>query len=125
MTARPAPRTDTVFGVDVDAQSRCAHYRTALDIVAIMFACCREFYACHRCHEERADHDAVPWPRGERDTRALRCGECGDELSIARYLVVTACPSCAAPFNPGCALHAHLYFEMSDSVDPQSDGVSP
>ena len=100
-----------VLGSTVDDQTRCVHYRTPLDVVAIRFRCCREFYPCHLCHQESAGHVAGRWPAREWDARAVLCGVCGHELAIREYLDVHGCPRCAAPFNPGCRLHAHLYFE--------------
>ncbi|WP_217185055.1 CHY zinc finger protein [Streptomyces sp. AC495_CC817] len=110
MTA-PAPRPP-VHGRVVDDMTRCAHYASALDIVAIRFACCREYYPCHLCHAEAADHEARQWSRGAHEERAILCGACGHELMIATYLEVSSCPECDAPFNPGCAAHAPLYFEV-------------
>ncbi|MEN2741097.1 CHY zinc finger protein [Microbacterium sp. X-17] len=101
-----------VLGHVVDGETRCIHYRTPLDIVAIRFACCGEFYPCHLCHAESAGHEAAPWPRDACDERAILCGACGTVLTIATYLDADACPECRAPFNPRCALHAHLYFEL-------------
>lgn len=104
-----------VGGTGVDQQTRCAHWSSEVDVVAIRFCCCGAFYACHTCHQEAADHPAEVWPRDRFDEQAILCGVCGSTLSIADYLTVTACPSCAAPFNPRCALHAHLYFEVRTS----------
>lgn len=104
----PRPR---VLGKVVDEQTRCEHYRTPLDIVAIRFACCLEYYPCHACHDETAGHPAAQWPRTARQERAILCGACGTQLTIASYLDVTACPACAAPFNPRCALHRERYFQ--------------
>ncbi|MFP3466353.1 CHY zinc finger protein [Leifsonia sp. SIMBA_070] len=106
MTDRPR-----VLGPVVDDETRCIHYRSPLDVVAIRFACCGEYYPCHLCHAETAGHPATQWPRQDRDREAVLCGVCRTELTIAEYLVVDACPNCAAPFNPGCRLHTHLYFE--------------
>jgi uncharacterized CHY-type Zn-finger protein len=100
-----------VLGRPVDEQTRCVHYRTALDVIAIKFWCCRAYYPCHLCHEETAGHPAAQWPVEEQDAEAVLCGVCGHELSVREYLAVDGCPRCAARFNPGCALHAHLYFE--------------
>jgi uncharacterized CHY-type Zn-finger protein len=100
-----------VLGAVVDDMTRCVHYRSAVDIVAIRFACCGEYYPCHLCHADSAGHPSRQWGLAERETKAILCGACGEELSIADYLGVTACPRCEAPFNEGCALHAHLYFE--------------
>lgn len=101
-----------MLGSPVDDDTRCAHYRTALDVVAIRFRCCGEYYPCHQCHAESAGHPAARWPAGERDVAAVLCGVCRNELSIHEYLGVDGCPRCGAPFNPGCRLHASLYFEQ-------------
>ena len=66
-TSRAAPR---VLGPVVDDMTRCVHYRTEVDIVAIRFTCCNEYYPCHRCHEETADHPAQQWKLSERDQEA-------------------------------------------------------
>lgn len=101
-----------VRGLELDAQSRCAHWHSPLDIVALKMRCCGVYYACRDCHDALADHRAQVWPREARDTLAVLCGACGAELCIAAYLACDdACPACAAPFNPGCKLHRHLYFE--------------
>ncbi len=106
----------TVRGLVVDDETRCVHYRTALDIVAIRFACCREYYPCHLCHAETTDHPAARWPVAQQGERAVLCGACGHELTIADYLESDACPMCTSPFNPGCRLHTHLYFEVDASA---------
>src|SRR5262245_61056688 len=100
-----------VHGVRLDAQTRCAHWHSALDIVAIKMACCGQYYACRQCHDELADHRAEVWPAAAWDRPAILCGACGSELSIRAYLGCDSrCPACAAPFNPGCQTHKHLYF---------------
>ena len=100
----------TVLGKTVDDQTRCIHYHSALDVIAIKFACCGQYYPCHLCHEEAAGHPARVWPVSEQDERAVLCGVCKFELTITEYLGVDACPRCEAEFNPGCRLHSHLYF---------------
>jgi uncharacterized CHY-type Zn-finger protein len=107
---RREPRPE-VRGVGLDAQTRCAHYRGPLDIVALKLRCCRVYYACRECHDALAGHPAEVWPITERDHAAILCGACGAELTIAAYLHAgDACPRCAAPFNPGCRSHHPLYF---------------
>lgn len=101
-----------VHGRVVDEQTRCAHYASELDVVAIQFFCCRRWYPCLRCHNEAESHEIVVWPREQRGRRALLCGVCQSTLSIADYLVADSCLVCAARFNPGCSLHHHVYFEM-------------
>jgi uncharacterized CHY-type Zn-finger protein len=107
MTGRPAVR-----GPVVDDETRCIHYRTPLDVIAIEFACCRTFYPCHLCHAETADHPAEQWPIEEREERAVLCGACGHLLTIAEYLEADSCPACSTRFNPGCRLHTASYFQV-------------
>ncbi|MGH9609274.1 MAG: glutamine amidotransferase [Bryobacteraceae bacterium] len=104
-----------VKGIEVDAQTRCAHYRKPEDVVAIKMKCCGVYYACKDCHEALAGHAIQVWPRGEWERRAVLCGSCGTEMTIRRYLECgSQCPNCQAPFNPGCRNHYHLYFEISE-----------
>lgn len=106
---------ETVRGVDVDGETRCAHYDSERDVVAIAFRCCGTFYPCLRCHAEVADHERAVWPRESFDAEAVLCGACGSTLSIREYLDAgDACPRCGAAFNPGCANHYRYYFD----VDP-------
>lgn len=100
-----------VHGLPVDEQTRCAHYSTELDVLAILFPCCGRWYPCHACHEETADHAARPWGAGERETQALLCGRCGRTSSIREYVATCACAHCGGAFNPGCRRHHHLYFD--------------
>ncbi|MEO8908001.1 MAG: CHY zinc finger protein [Microbacteriaceae bacterium] len=99
-----------VYGPVIDDQARCIHYGTAEDVVAIKFACCDRFYPCHLCHEQSESHPALQWPLARRAERAVLCGVCSRELTIAEYLMVENCPGCAARFNDGCRLHTGLYF---------------
>lgn len=100
-----------VRGVGLDPQTRCAHYRSALDIIAIKVPCCGEFYACKECHDALADHPIEQWSVNDYGTRAILCGECGALLTIAEYLKsASMCPECGAKFNPRCSLHHHFYF---------------
>jgi uncharacterized CHY-type Zn-finger protein len=100
-----------VRGVDVDPQTRCAHYHKSIDIIAIKMKCCGEYYACKDCHDVLAGHAIVVWPEAEWDQRAVLCGACGTVLSIAQYLKCNSiCPACGAAFNPGCSNHYHYYF---------------
>ncbi|HVN01297.1 MAG TPA: CHY zinc finger protein [Caulobacteraceae bacterium] len=101
-----------VLGVELDPETRCAHWQGPRDVIAIRMRCCGDYYACHDCHAALADHPAVVWPKSEWDERAVLCGVCGTELSVAEYLACdNRCPTCNADFNPGCRLHYHLYFE--------------
>jgi uncharacterized CHY-type Zn-finger protein len=112
-----AKDSPTVHGLDLDPQTRCAHYRTALDIIAIKMKCCDTYYACKDCHDALADHPITTWPHNEWDQKAILCGACNTELSISEYLQCeNQCPACNAHFNPGCANHYHFYFADSAST---------
>ena len=100
-----------VFGETIDEQTRCVHHGGPLDVVAIRFHCCREFYPCFRCHADAVEHAPSVWPRSDFDARALLCGVCRTTLTITEYRSTDGCPACGAEFNPGCALHHDLYFE--------------
>jgi uncharacterized CHY-type Zn-finger protein len=103
---------ESVLGRLVDGQTRCAHYNSPFDIVAIKFKCCGQWYPCFECHKEAADHDAKVWLIEELGEKAILCGACGHQLSIDEYLECqNACPKCETGFNPGCANHYDLYFE--------------
>lgn len=96
-----------------DNQTRCIHYHSVLDIIAIKFKCCNAYYACYECHKEEAGHEAIVWAIEERNTKAILCGNCQEELSITAYLNSSnKCPHCKAVFNPKCSNHYHLYFEV-------------
>jgi uncharacterized CHY-type Zn-finger protein len=102
---------ERVCGVDIDPQTRCTHYSSDLDIIAIRFKCCGRWFPCFECHSEIADHEAEVWSIEERDALAILCGACGHQLSIIEYLNCNSiCPACESKFNPGCAGHYHLYF---------------
>lgn len=102
----------SVFGKPVDRQTRCVHWHSELDIIAIKFKCCDQYYPCYSCHEETTDHEPEVWPVSEFDQKAILCGACGSELAIREYLGCNnTCPKCASQFNPGCSKHYHLYFE--------------
>ena len=101
-----------VHGLELDPETRCAHWRSPLDIIAIKMRCCGRYYACHDCHQALEDHAVQVWPKAEWDQPAILCGACGHELSVRAYLASgSACPACHAPFNPGCRNHHPLYFE--------------
>ena len=68
---RDAAKIDTrggqmpeVRGINVDAQTRCVHYRSDLDIVAIKMRCCGVYWACKDCHIALAGHAIAVWGGG-------------------------------------------------------------
>jgi uncharacterized CHY-type Zn-finger protein len=102
-----------VYGHPIDHQTRCVHYYSSQDVIAIKLKCCDRYYPCSSCHEESADHTAKQWEKNERDTKAILCGVCGHELTINEYFESsTQCPSCHAAFNPNCSKHYSHYFVM-------------
>lgn len=101
----------------MDKQTRCAHYRSPSDVIAIKMACCGVYYACKDCHEALAGHEIEVWSRSEWNARAILCGACGHELTIREYMDSSyQCPHCKIGFNPGCRNHYHFYFEPDDAV---------
>lgn len=102
-----------VKGSVIDNQTRCSHYHTDLDIIAIKFKCCDTYYPCYSCHAETADHQPETWELNERDEKAILCGVCGHELTVQEYMDSNnTCPLCQSSFNPNCKKHYDLYFTM-------------
>ena len=102
-----------VRGIRLDSETRCAHWNSPLDVIAIKLFCCGEYYACKDCHAELAGHAPQVWPRDRWNDHAVLCGVCGAEMSVAAYMASNAqCPRCNAGFNPRCALHYADYFEQ-------------
>jgi len=108
------PRFDVPLrGVDVDAETRCAHYASDRDVIAIRLPCCDVYYPCFRCHGALADHDAERRSRERFDEPAVLCGGCRTALSVREYLDADhSCPACGAAFNPGCTEHHDRYFAI-------------
>jgi uncharacterized CHY-type Zn-finger protein len=106
-----------VRGVNLDPQTRCEHYHSALDIVAIKMKCCGVYYACKDCHAALAGHEIDVWPRSEWTQKAILCGYCRTELTINDYIGTGhRCPACKAEFNPGCRKHYQLYFGVPAEI---------
>lgn len=102
-----------IHGKPIDEQTRCVHYHSPFDVIAIKFKCCNEYFPCYECHEETTDHPAQVWKKIEFDSKAIYCGLCQTELTIRKYLDSgNRCPNCGGSFNPNCSRHYHLYFEM-------------
>jgi uncharacterized CHY-type Zn-finger protein len=102
-----------VYGKLIDDNTRCAHYHSPLDVIAIRFKCCNTYYPCYQCHEETAGHAAAVWEKEEWNTLAIYCGLCKKEMTINEYMRSgNQCPNCNGLFNPNCSKHYHLYFEV-------------
>lgn len=95
-------------GLELDSQSRCQHYHSALDIVSLKCKACQRYYACFQCHDSLEEHDFLaasieePYP--------VLCGVCLSYLSLSDYKT-GACVHCQSPFNPNCQRHEAIYFE--------------
>jgi uncharacterized CHY-type Zn-finger protein len=106
---------EEVYGAVIDDETRCAHYNSHLDVIAIKFKCCGRWFPCRECHDEREKHEAETWPDSEFLNEAVLCGVCGTRMSIDDYLNCdNKCPGCSSKFNPGCANHYHLYFDVGN-----------
>ncbi len=102
-----------IHGIDLHEQTRCLHYSSELDVIAILFKCCLKFFACYECHQALADHAAQVWQANEHEVKAILCGGCGNTLTINHYLSCNfQCPFCQINFNPGCKTHYCLYFQF-------------
>jgi uncharacterized CHY-type Zn-finger protein len=109
-----SPLAPEVRGLNLDPQTRCLHYHSPLDIIAIKMKCCATYYACKDCHDALANHPLEPWPPSDWHTQAILCGSCRAQLTIAAYLECNSvCPNCRAAFNPRCRNHYHFYFAIS------------
>lgn len=96
----------------IDDETRCSHYHSDNDRIAIKFYCCNEYFSCYQCHQQYGCGATRVWPREDFNQKAILCGKCKTELTINEYLNSGySCLSCGAAFNPGCSLHYHLYFE--------------
>ncbi len=102
-----------VKGSVVDNETRCKHYQTERDRIAIKFFCCQTYFPCFLCHEEDGCGDVKVWPQDQFHHRAILCGACGTELTVHEYVQgENKCPNCRASFNPNCHLHENLYFDV-------------
>ncbi|ODQ67436.1 CHY zinc finger family protein [Nadsonia fulvescens var. elongata DSM 6958] len=102
-----------IHGLLVDDQSRCRHYQSTKDVIALRCGRCDRYYACFQCHNHyEVNHTFVPWPKAKIDQVCVICGVCRHEMTQDIYQGVIECPNCAALFNPGCSKHKHHYFEQ-------------
>lgn len=99
------------YGKTVDDETRCVHYNTEKDIIAIKFKCCGKYYPCYKCHDECENHIVIRWGTNEFNKKAILCGVCNTEHAINEYLNTDRCKACNSEFNSNCRNHYHLYFD--------------
>lgn len=101
-----------VLGSVLDEETRCKHYHSERDIIAIKFYCCNTYFSCFQCHEESGCGNTNVWPKEKFDKKAVLCGKCKSEMTVNQYKDCEyKCPSCGTQFNSGCGLHWGLYFD--------------
>lgn len=99
----------------IDQETRCTHYNSEVDRVAIQFYCCKKYFPCYHCHKEHGCGETQPWPKSQFHEKAILCGSCGAEQTIDSYLKNgQACPHCLRSFNPGCKKHEVYYFSIDE-----------
>ena len=97
-------------GLLVDDESRCVHYHSEKDIVALQCYECKKYYACYQCHDTLESHVFSPYPLILKEARPILCGSCKTLLSYEEYTEKGTCPFCNAQFNPACQKHHSIYF---------------
>ncbi|CCF57388.1 hypothetical protein KAFR_0C03970 [Kazachstania africana CBS 2517] len=98
-----------IFGKPIDNETRCVHWNSENDIIAIKFKCCNKFYPCFQCHEETTDHELEKFNREDDSVKTILCGHCHNEMTFNEYKLLH-CKFCQSQFNPYCKLHYDHYF---------------
>ena len=99
-----------IHGLLVDKESRCQHYHSPLDIVALKCYDCQKYYACYQCHDHIEDHRFRAYPCHIRQDKVVICGVCLHEMTIENYQKSVSCSHCHSRFNPACSKHYDIYF---------------
>jgi uncharacterized CHY-type Zn-finger protein len=85
-----------VRGIEIDARTGCAHYRSELDIIAVKFNCCRMYYSCSRDSGEAARR-AGSTRRAERAGRSSNCWRL--VMSAKKWLRMMTIPGGTSEFS--------------------------
>lgn len=100
-----------VYGDVLDAETRCLHYHSELDVIALRCFACRRYYPCYHCHDKYEDHAYLAYP-SQLDHPIVLCGVCHQEMTVGDYRAGEGhCPNCQVSFNPGCYRHEDIYFK--------------
>lgn len=81
-------------GFLVDKQTRCIHYHSKLDIIALQCYDCKKYYACYRCHDSLENHLFEPYPSSLIQDKPILCGVCLNLLTYKQYKESLSCPFC-------------------------------
>ena len=103
--------TRKIYGLLVDNESRCQHYHTELDIVALKCFGCLKYYACYQCHDSLEEHIAFELILVISSRTRSLCGVYQHEMVIDEYQEAIVCPNCHSAFNLACSKHYDIYFE--------------
>ncbi|EDO15264.1 hypothetical protein Kpol_461p18 [Vanderwaltozyma polyspora DSM 70294] len=110
-----------IKGKTVDNESRCVHWHSPLDVIALKFKCCEAYYCCYTCHQELVTHEVERYTiNGNCQEKVILCGVCKYAMTFDEYRnsefcdSKLSCPKCHAHFNPGCKLHYDLYFKIAE-----------
>ncbi|OBA27769.1 hypothetical protein HANVADRAFT_1265 [Hanseniaspora valbyensis NRRL Y-1626] len=118
----------SVCGKLIDDETRCEHWHSPIDIIALKFKCCpNKYYPCFSCHVEtnEPDHKLIKYDLiKDKNEKVVLCGKCKTELTFDQYQSKLTedslkCPSCLSDFNPGCKLHYCHYFDSTDDYKEQ------
>lgn len=115
--------TIQVFGSIYDNETRCTHWHTDKDIIALKFACCGKYWPCYQCHNSCMEGPLRKYAVVESAVKVVLCGSCAEEMTFQEYIDCDyACKKCHGEFNPGCKLHYGIYFDLR-AMEPkiQSD----
>ncbi|KAL6940858.1 hypothetical protein ACO0QE_004776 [Hanseniaspora vineae] len=115
--------SELIKGLLVDDESRCEHWHSDLDVVALKFKCCPAvYYCCYSCHLEvnnidpetgsapNGQHQIEKFSRSDDTVKLIMCGACKTEMTFTEYTKNMKCYNCKHDFNPRCKLHYDLYF---------------
>lgn len=107
--------TISLQGKLVDSQTRCEHYHTDVDVIALKFKCCHVYYPCFECHQAAAHLPEKFHIEQDAQELVVLCGVCVGEMTFGEYSLrdPLRCVYCDHLFNVGCKLHYDLYFETS------------
>ena len=85
----------------MDFLNRCEHCTSHLNLLALCYRCCGQYYACVRCHDVLAGHEIVIRDKADYETQAVLYGVCRAEFGLEDDLAGDdRCPSCKTQFNP-------------------------